>query len=87
MITLLRADENGELDEVEQSAELLRKRFLSGSLYDDSTDVFRLESAVEIDDEAGNVLMFLLADDGGLQVRIPRRQLLVDYGPTDKQLS
>ena len=41
---------------------------MSGSLYEDSSDVLRLEFPEESEDEAGNVLMFLLSAKGGLQV-------------------
>ncbi|KAL8753571.1 MAG: hypothetical protein Q9184_005382 [Pyrenodesmia sp. 2 TL-2023] len=67
-IMLLRADEGGELEEVEQGAGLKRKGFRHGCLYEDSSDVFRLESEVEDEDDAGNVLMFLLTVGGGLQI-------------------
>ncbi|KAL9591984.1 MAG: hypothetical protein Q9179_007176, partial [Wetmoreana sp. 5 TL-2023] len=67
-ILVLRADEGGDLDEVEQGALVKTKRFRSGSLYEDSKDVFRLESEPEIEDDAGNILMFLLTVEGGLQV-------------------
>lgn len=68
-ILVLRADESGDLDEVEQGDNLKQKGFRAGSLYEDANDVFRLESDAEIEDDAGNVLMFLLTVTGGLQVR------------------
>lgn len=71
-ITILRADEGGELDEVEQGASLKRKGFRHGCLYEDANDIFRLESEVETEDDAGNVLMFLLTIGGGLQVHTPQ---------------
>ncbi|KAL8824130.1 MAG: hypothetical protein Q9170_008244, partial [Blastenia crenularia] len=67
-IMVLRADESGDLDQVEQGATLEQKGFEAGSLYEDSNDVFRLESEMEIEDDAGNVLMFLLTIGGGLQI-------------------
>ncbi|CAO1598257.1 mRNA cleavage and polyadenylation factor subunit [Xanthoria calcicola] len=71
-ILVLRADESGELDEVEQGDNLRQKGFRAGSLYEDANDVFRLESDAEIEDDAGNVLMFLLTVAGGLQIfRLP----------------
>ncbi|KAL8729979.1 MAG: hypothetical protein Q9181_004825 [Wetmoreana brouardii] len=74
-ILVLRADEGGDLDEVEQGAMVKTKRFRSGSLYEDSKDVFRLESETEIEDDAGNVLMFLLTAEGGLQIyRLPSQE-------------
>ncbi len=69
-ILVLRADESGELDEVEQGDNLRQNAFRAGSLYEDANDVFRLESDAEIEDDAGNVLMFLLTVAGGLQVCI-----------------
>ena len=67
---VLIADENGDLEEIERGETLSGSEWLSGSLYEDSNDVLRLESGDEDDDEAGNVLMFLLATGGGLQVSI-----------------
>lgn len=66
---VLTADENGDLDEVSQSEAFKAGKWLSGSLYEDSNDVLRLEYPEEGEDEAGNVLMFLLNARGGLQVR------------------
>ncbi|KAL8766924.1 MAG: hypothetical protein Q9209_006405 [Squamulea sp. 1 TL-2023] len=74
-IMVLRADESGDLDEVEQGESLLKGGFRAGSLYEDANDVFRLESDVEIEDDAGNVLMFLLTIAGGLQIfRLPSQE-------------
>ncbi|KAI4193345.1 MAG: hypothetical protein LQ350_008363 [Teloschistes chrysophthalmus] len=67
-ITLLRVDESGDLDEVEQDPSLQEKNFRSGSLYDDIKGFFRLESELETEDDAGTVLMFLLTVEGGLQI-------------------
>ena len=67
---VLKADETGDLEEVERGETVSELKWLSGSLYEDSNDVLRLESGDEEDDEAGNVLMFLLAAGGGLQVSI-----------------
>ena len=66
---VLTADENGDLDEVSQSEAFKAGEWLSGSLYEDSSDVLRLDYPEESEDEAGNVLMFLLTAKGGLQVR------------------
>lgn len=66
---VLTADENGDLDEVSQSEAFKAGKWLSGSLYEDSNDILRLEYPEESEDEAGNVLMFLLNAKGGLQVR------------------
>ncbi|KAL8636375.1 MAG: hypothetical protein Q9226_009263, partial [Calogaya cf. arnoldii] len=71
-ILVLRADESGDLDEVEQGENLRQEGFKAGSLSEDANDVFRLESDAEIEDDAGNVLMFLLTVAGGLQIfRLP----------------
>ena len=66
---VLTADENGDLDEISQSEPFKAGQWLSGSLYEDSSDVLRLEYPEESEDEAGNVLMFLLNARGGLHVR------------------
>ena len=66
---VLTADESGDLDEVSQSEAFKTGKWLSGSLYEDSSDVLRLEYPEESEDEASNVLMFLLNAKGGLQVR------------------
>ena len=65
---VLTGDENGDLDEVSQSEAFRAGKWLSGSLYEDSNDILRLEYPEESEDEAGNVLMFLLNAKGGLQV-------------------
>lgn len=65
---VLTADESGDLDEVSQSEAFKAGNWLSGSLYEDSNDVLRLEYPEESEDEASNVLMFLLTAKGGLQV-------------------
>ena len=67
-LTILTVDESGDLDEVEQSGEFNGARWLSGSLYEDSSDVLRLDYGSEDEEEASNVLMFLLSASGGLQV-------------------
>lgn len=67
-VMVLRADESGDLDEVEQGAAIREEKWISGSLYEDSNDVLRLETGYDSEDEAGNVLMFLLSGGGGLQV-------------------
>lgn len=66
---VLTADENGDLDELSQSEAFKASQWRSGSLYEDSNDVLRLEYPEESEDEAGNVLIFLLNSKGGLQVR------------------
>lgn len=67
-VMVLRADESGDLDEVEQGEAVREDKWVSGSLYEDSNDVLRLETGDDSEDEAGNVLMFLLSGGGGLQV-------------------
>lgn len=67
-VMVLRADESGDLDEVEQGEAVREDKWVSGSLYEDSNDVLRLETGDDSEDEAGNVLMFLLSHGGGLQV-------------------
>ena len=66
---LLKADDAGELEEVEQGDTLSSTAWLSISLFDDSNDVFRLAGEEEdADEEGSSVLMFLLSVTGGLQV-------------------
>lgn len=67
-ILVLKADEKGDLDEVEQGDLVLGPKWLSGSLFEDSNDIFRLETDDDSEDEAGNVLAFLLSKGGGLHV-------------------
>ena len=76
-VLMLRAEEGGDLDELEQGNQLSSVHWISGSLYEDSNDTFRLESDEndEDDEEDGNVLMFLLSDKGGLQVGARSRRL------------
>ena len=66
---LLTADESGDLDEVPRGEAFRKGKWFSGSLFEDSNDVLRLEYPEDSDDEAGNVLLFLLSAVGGLQVR------------------
>lgn len=63
-------DERGEIDEATRGEALKEGLWRSGSLYEDSNDVLRLEYPEESEEEAGNVLMFLLSAAGGLQVRL-----------------
>ena len=79
-ITVLGADESGDLDEIESGEALLTGRWLSGSLYDDSNDAFCLETqGDDEEEEVNNVLLFLLSVTGGLYVR----HLLCLKCPTD----
>ena len=66
---LLTGDESGDLDEVPRGEAFRKGKWFSGSLFEDSNDVLRLEYPEDSDDEAGNVLLFLLSAVGGLQVR------------------
>lgn len=65
---LLTEDESGDLDEVPRGEAFRKGKWASGSLFEDSNDVLRLEYPEDSDDEAGNVLLFLLSAIGGLQV-------------------
>lgn len=67
-VMILKADESGDLDEIERGDELLITKWLSGSLYEDADDSFRLGPDDETEDDTANVLMFLLSADGGLYV-------------------
>ena len=67
-LTLLRAGEAGELEEVEDTGVLPNTRWKSGSLFDDVDDVFRMPFDTTPEDVATSVLMFLLDIRGGLQV-------------------
>ena len=69
-VMLIKAEESGDLEEVERGHALLNTKWTSGSLYDDSNDIFRLESEDEEQDEGGNVLMFLINVQGGLKVKM-----------------
>ena len=68
-VMIVKSEETGDLEEVERGDTLLKTKWLSGSLFDDSNDIFRLESEDEEQDEGGNVLMFLVDAQGGLKVR------------------
>ena len=68
-LTLLRVDNNGELEEIEDTGALPDTRWKSGALFDDVNDVFRLSLEGENEeDELISVLMFLIDIRGGLQV-------------------
>ena len=79
-VMVLRADESGDLDEVEQGEAMREDKWVSGSLYEDSNDVLRLETGDDSEDEAGNVLMFLLSGGGGLQVGSISRRRPIQIG-------
>lgn len=67
-ICVLGPDDMGNLDVLEQGKRLLDERWISGSLYDDTNDIFRLQYDDVEGEEAGHVLMFLLTSAGGLHV-------------------
>ncbi|MCJ1478715.1 mRNA cleavage and polyadenylation factor subunit [Lambiella insularis] len=68
-LTLLKSDDSGELEEIEQGAALSTGNWVSISLFDDSNDVFRLSlDDEEPENEESSVLIFLLSADGGLQI-------------------
>ena len=75
---VLKVEESGEIEEVDIPDSFKEQQWTSGSLFDDANDVFRLESEIEVEDEAGSVLLFLLSIEGGLKVvfALPR----VRYG-------
>ena len=65
-MSILAADESGDLEELQQGEKIKNEKWNSGSLYDDANDALRLEFSE--DEEASNVLLFLLTSHGGLQV-------------------
>ena len=65
-ISVLAADESGDLEELQQGDKVKHEKWTSGSLYDDANDALRLEFSE--DEEASNVLLFLVTSNGGLQV-------------------
>ena len=67
-IRLLKADESGDLDEVEQQQSVKEGKWTSGCMYEDMNDALRLEYPEDENDEVGNVLLFLLSVAGGLHV-------------------
>lgn len=69
-VMILKAEESGDLEELERGDAVLENQWRSGSLYEDSNDTLRLEIEDDNEDEAGNVLMFLLSNGGGLQVSL-----------------
>ena len=76
-VRILKAEESGDLEEIDLPDSFRDQQWTTGSLFDDANDVFRLESEDENEDEAGNVLMFLLSIDGGLKVVL--RRVLVHH--------
>ncbi|MCJ1313039.1 mRNA cleavage and polyadenylation factor subunit [Agyrium rufum] len=67
-VRLLKAEDTGDLEEIEGMDYFKGHHWISGSLYDDANDLFRLEPEEENDDEGGNVLMFLIEEGSGLKI-------------------
>ena len=67
-MVILGPDESGDLEVREQGERLNNGKWLSGSLYDDTNDIFRLQYDDDEEEEPGTVLMFLLSTNGGLHV-------------------
>ena len=68
-LSVFRADDSGDLEEVQISETLGSQEWQSGSLYDDVNDCFGLTNS-KGEDELTSILMFLLTVEGGLQVNI-----------------
>ena len=69
-IVLLKAEEGGDVEEVEKTRSSLEIRCTSASLYEDTNDFLRLPFDEESDVEVTNVLAFLLTAHGGLHVSL-----------------
>ena len=67
-IAVLRVDDSGDFEEITISESLFSQEWKSGSLYDDVNDTFRLTNTQIEDEDSTSVLLFLLSNDGGLQV-------------------
>ena len=72
---VVKAEESGDLEEIELPDSFKEQQWTAGSLFEDANDIFRLESEDENEDEAGNVLIFLLSIEGGLKVVPYQRRL------------
>lgn len=66
-VLILRADEAGELEELDETGALSSSKWISGSLFNDINDYFRLTSDAMEEEDLASVLAFLLTTDGGLQ--------------------
>lgn len=73
-LKILRADDSGDLEEIE-GPDSQTTKWQSGSLFDDVNDVFRLTDDAMEEGDSSSVLMFLLTTEGGLQVSIRRTTL------------
>ena len=72
-IVVLKENDSGELERIEEDEGLAKTRWQSGALFDDVDDAFHLANeTVDDDDEAGSVLLFLLGTDGSLQVSVTK---------------
>lgn len=69
-IVLLKAEEGGDVEEVEKTRSSSEIRCTSASLYEDTNDFLRLPFDEESDVEVTNVLAFLLTAHGGLHVSL-----------------
>ena len=67
---LLKAEEGGDVEEVEKTKLSSEIRCTSASLYEDTNDVLHLPFDEDSDIEATNALAFLLTIHGGLHVRV-----------------
>ena len=88
---VLKVQESGELEEIDMPDSFKEQQWTSGSLFDDANDIFRLESEIEVEDEGGNVLLFLLSIEGGLKVilisaRINTSKLISSLGVSPARL-
>ena len=69
---LLKAEDDGDVEEVEKTQKSSEIRCISASLYEDTNDVLRLPFDEDSEVEVTNVLAFLLTAFGGLHVRSVR---------------
>lgn len=67
-ISVLRADDSAELEELELGEAVTIQKWRSGSLYDDVADRFRLVRDAVDEESPTSILLFLLSEDGGLSV-------------------
>ncbi|KAI9842274.1 MAG: mRNA cleavage and polyadenylation factor subunit [Sclerophora amabilis] len=68
-IMILECDDSGDFEEVESSQALKSRKWLSGSLYADSEEVFAQKgSQTNVHGAKKSILMFLLTVDGGLEI-------------------
>ena len=68
-LSIFRADDSGDLEDLQIGETLASQEWQSGSLYDDVNDCFGLTNS-KGEDELTSILMFLLTVEGGLQVNI-----------------